>query len=786
MKNQNNHEQYEELASEIRDITKQLRKQYYINSHKQNYCDTTPFGGSIRESIGPFPEFILKGRFCKRSINGLCTPCFYSRLPEHNISEASFDKGYLSQVDYIVNNFDELVVKNQIGKIAGHLSSSKPTYAMVCTPTGSYFDNKEYPIYVRKSNLKKLLEISKIKNCNIVLHIETHVEDVLEYFKKPDKQEISLLKELNTRIIFGFESSNDFSRNIIYGKNLLKCDFEKSINIVSEYGFSTGAFVFAGLFAYNDAETINDVKNTLQYLKQLQVSPVIMFANTQKYTIPDLLLTHNKYKLLDAHTVLEITKMVVDIFGCDMSGNIDPWFIADPVGGPPEPNMHIFNSPQNTACSDCSKKIYTAIEELRITKNKKEFYKNYEELHVCSCNNDYLNLIQKNSVQSNQTNIAQRIVSYIDIVKQQFPFYVLSDNPWLVKAELLCYGLSIPTKFIKMAKSYNPFIEEKGLIHAVHIIYKGSTINVCVAEKFCSNSPYSVEFDFNKKSWILLKNSIYLGEFEFLVMPNWTNLLVDDIKIGNILRPHNEKCLSLWPSTECTYIREGKGCLFCGLNNTNELNGKVISQEIVVSAIKKAFEANPNYEINLSGGTCHSPESAIQYLAGLCNKIKEIKNNTVISVECAPPKNNDSLYKLYVSGATAVIMNIEIFNDKLRKVICPGKSHITIDRYLSALEYASQLFGKGNVSSVLIMGLQPKEDIIFACEELIKRGVIPTIMPFKPLDGTKMSEHKVPEPTEYIEISRHVAYLLNKYQLQINPCSGCASCGGCSLETDLT
>lgn len=780
-----NFNDYEKMAFDIRMLTKTLRKQYYMLEKKQDFCDTKPFGGSIRESIGPFPEFILKGRFCKRSLNGLCTPCFYSRLPEHNIAEKSFDDGYLYQVDYIIDNFDELVIKNQIGKVATINVSSKPTCAMVCTPTGSYFDDKEYPLYVRKSNLKKILEIAHIKNCNIALHIETHAEDVLKYFSAPDDEELALLRELNTRIILGFESSNDFSRNIVYGKNLSQCDFEKSITILKEYGFATGAFVFAGLFAYNDTETIRDVKCTFEYLKNFEVSPVVMFANTQKYTIPDVLLTNDRYKLLDAHTVLEITKMVVDIFGCDMSRNIDPWFIADPVGGPPEPNMHIFNSAKNTACEDCSRKIYNAIENLRITKNKEQFYKEYEMLHMCDCNNDYLTLIKNNEEQSKQDNLFERTKNYVELVEQQMPYYVLYENPWIVKAELLCFGLSMTENHKKIARKHNPFIDEKGLIHAIHILYKGLTINVCVAEKFCQMSPYAVDYDVKNNTWILLKNGIELGDFDFLEMPSWINKLIDRIEVGSILRPHSEKCLSLWPSTECVYIRDGKGCLFCGLNSENNSNGKVFSQKTVVSAIAKALEFNPNYEINLSGGTCQSPESSIQYLSDLCRKINMLKRDAIISVECAPPKDNDLLNDLFESGASAIIMNIEVFDDELRKKICPGKSVIPIERYLSSLEYATKIFGKGNVSSVLIMGIQPKEDIKSACEELIKRGVIPTIMPFKPLDDTSLSEHKVPDPAEYIELSKHVANLLNKYKLIINPCSGCTSCGGCSLETDL-
>lgn len=776
-------EQLSELPNRIQSLTKELRKQYYINSKKQDHCDIKPFGGSIRESIGPFPEFILKGRFCKRSLIGLCTPCFYSRLPEHEITEEGFNQGYLSQVDYIVQNFDELVLNNQIGKVASNKNTKLKTYGMVCTPTGSYFDGIEYPLDIRKANLKKLIRVAHEKKCEIALHIESHVEDVLEYFDNPDNEEITLLKELNARIIFGFESSNDFSRNTIYGKNLELHDFEKAVTVVKQYDFAVGAFVFGGLFAYNDYETILDVEESLKYLKKINVSPVIMFANTQKYTIPDVLLSMEKYKLLDAHSVLEVVKLVVDIFGCDMSGSIDPWFIADPVGGPPEPNMHIFNSSKNTACTNCSKKIYEALEELRITKNKDTFYQKYNELSLCDCNSLYQSLILKNIKQHKISNLNDRILDYILAVEKQLPYYILKENPWLVKAELLCYGLAITSEQKKIASQFNPFINEKGLIHAVHIIYKGTTINVCVAERFCEMSPYTAEYDAVKKIWILFKDTFCLGSFNFVVLPEWTHIVTNKKIIGEFLRPHNEKCLSLWPSTECVYVQEDAGCLFCGLNSSD---CSIASPEDAVALLKIALEYNSHYEINISGGTCQSTENAIKYLANLCKQIKSLDNDVVISVECAPPKDNALLQELYNSGATALIMNIEIFDDTIRHKICPGKSEIPIERYFEALEYSVSLFGRGNVSSVIIMGLQPADDVMKASFELIKRGVIPTIMPFKPLDNTKLCNYDTPDPNEYIAISKYVASLMDKYKLSINPCSGCASCGGCSLEKNLT
>lgn len=763
--------------------TKELRSLYYRYGKTQTKCDTVPFGGSIKESIGPFPEFILKGRFCKRSLKGYCTPCFYSKLPQHTISDLEFNKGYLSQVDFIINNFDSLVLNNQVGRVAFHYDTDKKICGMVCTPTGSYFDNKEYPITIRKKNLKKIIKLSEKRDCLIALHIETHAEDVLEYFSNPDKEEISLLKKLNTRVILGFESINELSRNVHYAKKLQLQDFEKAVSLLKSNGFAVGAFVFAGLFAMTEQETIRDTYESFVYLKSIGVAPVLMFANTQKYTIPDVLLDIKKYKLLDPRTVQKIVENMLDIFGNDMTGQIDPWLIADPKGGPPEPNLHIFNSPDSTACSKCSEKIYNAIENLRVTKSINQFRQECRSLKDCDCNINYDKFI-KQQMRDESIGRIQRIQEAITLVKEHEDVYNREENPWIVKAELLCYGLKLSEEQFQLAESINPYIRERGFIHAVHITYKGYNVNICVAEKFCQKSPYAVTIVDSK--WHLNYKGKDVGEFEFLPMPEWTRQNIRGHEIGKLVRPHTNQCVSLWPSTICSYIEKNKGCKFCCLNKPDE-KASVSDQQFVADALKIALEYNHKYEINLSGGTCGDPDSAIDYLSSICEKIKEItsKYNTPISVEFVPPSTEKKLIQLKENGVTSVIMDLDIYDEKSRTEICPGKGKIALSHYKEMLEKSVSIFGKGNVSSVLIVGIQPEDDIKKACKELILLGVIPTLIPFKPLDNAFMEENPVTDAKQYIELSSFLSEKMKGINLGIKCNSGCASCGGCSLEVDL-
>jgi len=772
----------QKLEDNVKKAIKDLRSEYYRLNGIQTTKDSIPFGGSIRESIGPFPEFILKGRFCKRSANGLCSPCFYSRLFEHALnSNDEFDVGYLEQVDYIINHFHELVIDNQIGKIAFPFESEKKVISMVCTPTGSYFDNKEYPLAVRKENLKKIAQKAKGLDCHIALHIESHADDVIEYFQSSDVEELELLKYLNARIMIGFESIDDFSRNVVYAKDLKLPTFLEAVSILRNNGFPVGAFVFAGLFSYTDYETIEDVTKSFLFLKEKGISPVLMFANTQKYTIPDVLCNYKMYKLLDARTVLEIVKKMIDIFNTDMKGPIDPWFIADPIGGPPEPKSHIFISEDNTACHDCSNHIYELIEKLRINKNAEAFLAGYKEIDNCKCKLEYDALIQKSKMITINQSKEQRMRTLLDYTNNVRELYVLMENPWVVKAQLLCYGLCLTDNQKEIAKNYNKYINEKGLIHAVHIKFKGTLINVCVAEEFCQKSPFTAFIE-NDGSWVLLKNGQRLGNFEFLSLPQWTEQPIGNFIVGDLVRPHADKCISLWPSQDCVFVKNGTGCKFCGL--TSAIQSKTYAIDEVIEAVSIAMEYN-EYAVNISGGTCGSADKALDYLIEITRKLKAKFNDIIVSTEFAPPLTISKIKELKDAGATAAIINIEVFDDVLRKEICPGKGQTMLEEYIEALKYSVDLFGKGNVSSVVIVGLQSEQDIDNACKLLISIGVIPTLMPFKPLDGTLLQNRALPNNEEYIRLSRNCTKEMKRCKIGIGSYSGCAACGACSLEIDL-
>lgn len=347
-----------------------------------------------------------------------------------------------------------------------------------------------------------------------------------------------------------------------------------------------------------------------------------------------------------------------------------------------------------------------------------------------------------------------------------------------LKAELLCYGINIgPEERIAM-QAVNPYLVDRGFIHAAHFTLEGQNLNTCVSEAFCTQSPYTIKRC--RESFVLYKEGTAVCNIDVLPAPDWCGKNVDGEEIGRFLRPHSKSCIVCWPLLSCDYYLDDQQCHFCSMGDYHI--HAALQENTVIKMIETALSSNPFYEVSLGGGIFGGRDRTFEYFSSICQALHQF-GVKYISVEIAPPENLKMIDLLHDSGATAIIMNLEIVNEQRRKMLCPGKGKITLSHYFSAFERAINTFGRGNVASVLLAGIQPKADIIDMSVQMIDQGVIPTILPFKPVDGCKMKKWPVANPDEYIEIALCNCKQLKAAGILASRQAGCTRCNACSLET---
>ena len=344
-----------------------------------------------------------------------------------------------------------------------------------------------------------------------------------------------------------------------------------------------------------------------------------------------------------------------------------------------------------------------------------------------------------------------------------------------LKADLLCLGARVEAETAKLLAAEYPRFFDKGFIHAVNLRLAGIDVNICVSvsEEFSAGSPYEI---------------VKIGEDYRLVGNGWDeaisfypNLPHTGTVVDDLARLHSPTCINIWPSTTCCYDTPELKCRFCSLKADAD---KPIDTAELAEGLKLLLARVPkDYILNFSGGTYHDPDWMVRYWIDLARKIREF-SQVSITVEFAPPSDLGLLREMKDAGIGVAIMNLEVADEARRREICPGKSHISYAHYHEAFREAVKIFGWGMVSSVLIGGIQPKEEIMKECAIMASEGVFPTVMPFRPMDDCVYYGLDRCKPEELAEMAEYLGGLLHKYMLDYRKQPGCTECGGCSLEND--
>lgn len=347
--------------------------------------------------FGEYPIFAFSSPRCGMYEAGFCTPCGYSNIAgTGGISKKRLYNAQISQAQYILDNFDRFITSKQTGILNKHniyrRFKNAPCYKLQIAGNSSFFRDME----ITRENRWKILHLfdnyAKEKQINLHIMLETRPEHLIQAYETGEFDEIEkrgLLKNLNIVVNMGFESVNEFSRNVIYSKNMELSDVKKSVVIAKNYGLDPSLFLFLGFHSMVEREIIKDVRESLDYLKILNVPPSLMIPNIQKYTINDLLYKYGRYNLIDPRTILEIVKLCLDFKLTRDSPSLKvDWFFGG-LEAEPSPYLSIFNNKKNITCEKCSRIIHKHLLQLKCDYDIDYFLKKIRVIERCKCKNDY-------------------------------------------------------------------------------------------------------------------------------------------------------------------------------------------------------------------------------------------------------------------------------------------------------------------------------------------------------------------------------------------------------------
>ena len=142
-----------------------------------------------------------------------------------------------------------------------------------------------------------------------------------------------------------------------------------------------------------------------------------------------------------------------------------------------------------------------------------------------------------------------------------------------------------------------------------------------------------------------------------------------------------------------------------------------------------------------------------QVFHDLCAFVKALKHQVAVpvSVSCQP-LNNENMKRLAAAGVDRIGIALDAATEKLFDKVkgsAAGNPYKWADQFRQLRE-AVEFFGRGNVSTHLIVGLgETEKDVAFVVQECVDMGVLPALFAFTPVRGTALENSLQPIVEKY-------------------------------------
>lgn len=339
---------------------------------------------------------------------------------------------------------------------------------------------------------------------------------------------------------------------------------------------------------------------------------------------------------------------------------------------------------------------------------------------------------------------------------------------WEYKLDLLFYGIKINQKCYELLKkskdgkvNNDDYITTKGLF----IILQG---DVCVNAMINMNSPYSI--DSEEHEFILLYNEEKICFVNILQPPDFAlnaSTLPNGRLITNLVNIHGDR-IRIQPIEGCA-----NRCQFCDLNRLKYyLNSIKDLDDAFIYAMKNVGFRH----ILISGGSPLNNQDDFDYLNNVYKYFGEKYGKIFpIDVMLVPrglsiDENSNDGYERFLRtlkewNISGLSVNLELYNDFYRKKYIPQKDAVGKDNYYRFIKLAVEIFGRRNVRSCIIIGLEDINDSLKAVEELSRLRCMPVLSPYIPNDN----ETFLPKPEFMKEVLIKSKEIADKYNIELGP-----------------
>jgi len=338
----------------------------------------------------------------------------------------------------------------------------------------------------------------------------------------------------------------------------------------------------------------------------------------------------------------------------------------------------------------------------------------------------------------------------------------LFRNPGRTKLALVSRGVSLPgglpeaSRWLSQANATETVLDLR--------LPSGHFCTVPVGQPYTEASPIRLEVHAGASEGCLRLDGERL-DVQLLPAPSFYHRKTrSGARMGSIAALH-DRLLILHPVLGCGFFaREGEACRYCQYDSMlNDELPPLRDPLELVEVVQAAMAEREIDTVYLYNGFAPGADAGLKRLIPVIALLRRHLGHRQIALETVAPTQLAVIDELYAAGLDIFICNLEVFDGERFAEVCPGKQrHGGQDAVWSALSHARTIFRPGSVVSHLIVGLEPIEATKQGMEALVAQGIVPLLVPFRPLPGTPLAEEQ-PVPLEQLEEAfLHLYALLDK------------------------
>jgi len=320
-------------------------------------------------------------------------------------------------------------------------------------------------------------------------------------------------------------------------------------------------------------------------------------------------------------------------------------------------------------------------------------------------------------------------------------------------------------------------------------------------------SPYFIDWTGDK--FVFCDETGGVEEVYFPPAPKWlSKTLEDGTPVQAIVATLGFDMVVGAPLTNyCDFWSTGEQCLFCDI--VSHLKDKKTREEKAITWQKPeqyakllalAFVEKGYRHGIVSSGTIlgkRDGKSETEWFCDFLNAIREEAGTNsqpiLFQIEAKP---KDEVKMLHETGIAVLCMNLEVWNERLFNIICPGKARtVGWETWINRMFEAVDIFGKGHVMSNFVTGVEMAQPFGFkdareavkstlgGFGHLMQHGVLPKMDAWAIEPGSGLAGQQPPPLEYYIELGRGFMELRHKYNFTLpyrTLCRGCLThcCAG--------